>query len=112
VSAPSPAPAIADKPTEAIGVQTAVAAPPQQRPQRRSPLRRAPALDPSEGLSYVESSRQRVRYWLRTTLTIVAGVILLIILFWAFGELGTALSDVWDLFGEDAPPGTSPGTDF
>ncbi len=115
-SEPSPEPdreqPITEKPTEALAVQTAVAAPPQQKTQRRSPLRRAPALDPSEGLSYVETTRQRVRYWLRAALTIIVGVILVIILFWALGELGAALSDVWDLFGDEAPPGTAPGTDF
>jgi transcriptional regulator with XRE-family HTH domain len=92
-------------------VATAVAAPPQQ-PKRRSPLLRAPALNPAEGLSYLESPRQRLRYWLRTALTIVAGLILLMILVWAFGELKDALDAVWELFGEDAPPVTSPGAEF
>lgn len=88
-----------------------VAAPPQQ-PKRRSPLWRAPALDPSEGLSYLEDSRQRFRYWLRAALTIVAIIILLMLLMWAFGEFWDALGKVWDLFGDDAPPVTAPGTDF
>jgi transcriptional regulator with XRE-family HTH domain len=97
--APAPAPAPA----------TAVAAPPQRR---RSPLQRAPALDQGQGLSYLEDNRQRLRYWLRAALTIVVGIVLLVILMWAFGELRQAIGDVWDLFGDNAPPATSPGTEF
>ncbi len=75
-------------------------------------MRRAPAVDSAEGLSYIERPQQRYRYLLRATLTVVVGIVLLFILFWAFGELRTAIGDVWDLFGDDAPPGTAPGTDF
>ena len=107
--------AIEEQPTVAVPAVTAaapVASAPKARPQRRSPMRRAPAVDPAEGLSYIENPSQRFRYWLRTALTVVVGIVLLLILVWAFGELRTALGDVWDLFGDDAPPVTAPGTDF
>jgi transcriptional regulator with XRE-family HTH domain len=96
----------------AKGAATAPVAAPPQQPKRRSPLRRAAALDLSEGLSYLEDSRQRLRYWLRAALTIVAIIILLMILVWAFGEFWDALGKVWDLFGDEAPPVTAPGAEF
>lgn len=102
--------AIEEQPTMAVPASAPVASAPQAK--RRSPMRRAPAVDSAEGLSYIERPQQRYRYLLRATLTVVVGIVLLFILFWAFGELRTAIGDVWDLFGDDAPPGTAPGTDF
>ncbi|MEE8331980.1 MAG: helix-turn-helix transcriptional regulator [Acidimicrobiia bacterium] len=102
--------AIEEQPTMAVPTSAPVASAPQAK--RRSPMRRAPAVDSAEGLSYIERPQQRYRYLLRATLTVVVGIVLLFILFWAFGELRTAVGDVWDLFGDDAPPGTAPGTDF
>ncbi len=111
VAAPAPAASAVDRAGQkAAAASSTVASPPQQR--RRSPRLRAPALATNEGLSYLEDSRQRVRYWIRAALTIVVGIILLLILVWAVGELGAAIGEVWSLFGEDAPPVTSPGTDF
>ncbi len=105
-AAPAPVPA---GPRRAASRREEDTAPPARR---LSLTRRRSVTDSGAALSYIEDRRQRLRYWLRYLLTAVAVLIMLVVLVWAFGELRDALGEVWQLFQEETPDTSVPGTDF
>jgi hypothetical protein len=48
--------------------------------------------------SYLDDPDQMMTYWVRAALTVALAVFLLIVLFWALGNLGDSIGEVWDLF--------------
>ena len=48
--------------------------------------------------SYLDDPDQMMTYWIRTALTVAFTMFLLVILFWALGNLGDSIGEVWDLF--------------
>ena len=53
------------------------------------------ARAPTREVSYVEDSRQRMTYQLRAVFTVGGVLTMVIILRWAMGGFGSALSDLW-----------------
>ena len=64
----------------------------QDRVDRQRSRSRAPTRTPS----YIEDDQQRMTYRWRATFTVGGVLVLVIVLRWAFGGLGDALSDLWD----------------
>ena len=58
--------------------------------------RRWKARAPTANPSYLEDSRQRLTYRVRTVLTIGGVLALVLVLRWAFSGFGEALSQLWD----------------
>jgi transcriptional regulator with XRE-family HTH domain len=48
--------------------------------------------------SYLEDPDQMMTYWVRSALTVALAVFLLIVLFWALGQLSDSLGEVWEIF--------------
>lgn len=63
---------------------------------RTFPIGEVPA--PPVVRSYLEDPDQMMTYWIRAALTVAFVVFLLIVLFWALGNLGDAIGEVWDIF--------------
>ena len=54
------------------------------------------ARAPTDELSYLEDSQQRMTYHLRAVFTVGGVTAMVIILRWAFGGFGSALTDLWE----------------
>lgn len=52
--------------------------------------------------SYLEDPEQMMTYWIRAALTVALTVFLLVVLFWAMGQLGDSLGEVWEVFKSGA----------
>jgi transcriptional regulator with XRE-family HTH domain len=48
--------------------------------------------------SYLDDPDQMMTYWIRAALTVALTMFLVIVLFWALGNLGDSIGEVWDLF--------------
>jgi transcriptional regulator with XRE-family HTH domain len=48
--------------------------------------------------SYLDDPDQMMTYWIRAALTVAFALFLVIVLFWALGNLGDSIGEVWDLF--------------
>jgi transcriptional regulator with XRE-family HTH domain len=48
--------------------------------------------------SYLDDPDQMMTYWIRAALTVALAMFLVIVLFWALGNLGDSIGEVWDLF--------------
>lgn len=48
--------------------------------------------------SYLDDPDQMTTYWIRAALTVAVTMFLVIVLFWALGNLGDSIGEVWDLF--------------
>lgn len=59
--------------------------------------RSAPAAPPVPD-SYLDDQDQMMTYWIRAALTVALTMFLVIVLFWALGNLSDSIGEVWDLF--------------
>jgi hypothetical protein len=48
--------------------------------------------------AYIDDPDQMMTYWIRAALTVAVTMFLVIVLFWALGNLGDSIGEVWDLF--------------
>ena len=48
--------------------------------------------------SYLDDPDQMMTYWIRAALTVAFAMFLVIVLFWALGNLTDSIGEVWDLF--------------
>ena len=55
-----------------------------------------PAAPPAAN-SYLDDPDQMMTYWIRAALTVALTMFLLIVLFWALGNLSDSVGEVWDL---------------
>lgn len=84
---------MSDRPTEAVAVPATPVTEELEVPHPRRPI--------ATFFTGLYDPEKRWLYWIRSALTVIAMVVLLMVLIWAAGELFEALGEVWDSLGRE-----------